>query len=51
VEGSLKITCADDTETTMNFTAGEERSVQVKRLWSTGTTTITAADLEIAYHD
>ena len=49
VAGSLKVTNADGTTATLAFTAGETRPAHVVRLWSTGTTTITASDLEVAY--
>lgn len=45
--GTLKVTNMDGTTCTMQFTAGETRPCAVKRIWSTGTVTITAADVEI----
>lgn len=51
VAGSIKVTHITGDTSTMSFAAGETRVCRVKRIWSTGTTTITASDLEYGVQD
>lgn len=49
--GTLGVRCADGNTHPLAFTAGETRVGQFTQIRSTGTVTIVAGDLEVAYQD
>lgn len=51
VAGTLGVRCADGNTHTLNFTAGQVRVGQFTQIRSTGTATIVAGNLEVAYQD